>query len=85
MFLSVALWNGFPLIFYDTGAYVLEGLRPRLPGRTLAGLFAAAVPGRRRRQPLAGRDPAGADDQLSDRWKSARARSAAAYALAALA
>ena len=26
MFLSAALWNGFPLIFYDTGAYVLEGL-----------------------------------------------------------
>jgi hypothetical protein len=26
MFLSVAIWNGFPLIFYDTGAYVLEGL-----------------------------------------------------------
>jgi hypothetical protein len=26
MFLSVALWNGFPLIFYDTGAYILEGL-----------------------------------------------------------
>ena len=26
MFLSVAFWNGFPLIFYDTGAYVLEGL-----------------------------------------------------------
>jgi hypothetical protein len=26
MFLSVALWNGFPLIFYDTGAYVLDGL-----------------------------------------------------------
>ena len=26
MFLSVALWNGFPLIFFDTGAYVLEGL-----------------------------------------------------------
>lgn len=26
MFLSVALWNGFPLIFYDTGSYVLEGL-----------------------------------------------------------
>ena len=26
MFLSVALWNGFPLIFYDTGAYLLEGL-----------------------------------------------------------
>lgn len=24
--LSVAIWNGFPLIFYDTGAYVLEGL-----------------------------------------------------------
>ena len=26
MLLSVALWNRFPLIFYDTGAYVLEGL-----------------------------------------------------------
>jgi len=26
MFLSVAIWNGFPLMFFDTGAYVLEGL-----------------------------------------------------------
>jgi hypothetical protein len=26
MFLGVAFWNGFPVIFYDTGAYVLEGL-----------------------------------------------------------
>jgi len=26
MFLAAAVWNGFPLIFYDTGAYVLEGL-----------------------------------------------------------
>ena len=26
MFLSAALWNGFPLIFYDTGAYLMEGL-----------------------------------------------------------
>lgn len=26
MFLSMAVWNGFPLIFYDTGAYILEGL-----------------------------------------------------------
>jgi hypothetical protein len=24
--LAVALWNGFPIIFYDTGAYILEGL-----------------------------------------------------------
>jgi hypothetical protein len=24
--LGVALWNGFPIIFYDTGAYILEGL-----------------------------------------------------------
>jgi hypothetical protein len=24
--LSVALWNGFPIIFYDTGAYMLQGL-----------------------------------------------------------
>jgi hypothetical protein len=26
LMLGVALWNGFPIIFYDTGAYVLEGL-----------------------------------------------------------
>ncbi|HEY5337171.1 MAG TPA: hypothetical protein VIJ85_03120 [Rhizomicrobium sp.] len=26
LLLGVALWNGFPLIFYDTGAYVLQGL-----------------------------------------------------------
>ena len=26
MFLSVAIWNGFPLIFFDTSGYVLEGL-----------------------------------------------------------
>src|SRR5882757_7417905 len=26
MLLSVAIWNRFPLIFYDTGGYVLEGL-----------------------------------------------------------
>ncbi|HEU0095006.1 MAG TPA: hypothetical protein VFQ52_01030, partial [Rhizomicrobium sp.] len=26
MFLGVTFWNGFPVIFYDTGAYVLEGL-----------------------------------------------------------
>jgi hypothetical protein len=26
MFLLAAIWNGFPLVFYDTGAYVLEGL-----------------------------------------------------------
>jgi hypothetical protein len=24
--LSIAIWNGFPIIFYDTGAYILEGL-----------------------------------------------------------
>jgi hypothetical protein len=24
--LSIAFWNGFPIIFYDTGAYLLEGL-----------------------------------------------------------
>ena len=27
MFLSVAIWNGFPLIFYDTGGYLVGGLR----------------------------------------------------------
>ena len=26
MLLLVAFWNGFPLIYYDTGAYILEGL-----------------------------------------------------------
>jgi hypothetical protein len=24
--LAVAIWNGFPIIFYDTGAYLLQGL-----------------------------------------------------------
>lgn len=33
--LGVALWNGFPIIFYDTGAYLLEGLgRVFLPERS---------------------------------------------------
>ena len=26
LFLGVALWNGFPLMFYDTGAYLAQGL-----------------------------------------------------------
>lgn len=26
LLLSVAIWNGFPLIFYDTGAYILQGM-----------------------------------------------------------
>src|ERR1700690_1201361 len=26
LFLGVAYWNGFPLMFYDTGAYLAEGL-----------------------------------------------------------
>ncbi len=26
LFLHAALWNGFPFVFFDTGAYVLEGL-----------------------------------------------------------
>ena len=26
LLLSVAIWNGFPIIFYDTGAYMLQGL-----------------------------------------------------------
>src|SRR5471030_1780733 len=26
LFLGVAAWNGFPLVFYDTGAYMAEGL-----------------------------------------------------------
>ncbi|MBV9330853.1 MAG: hypothetical protein JOZ55_04800 [Alphaproteobacteria bacterium] len=26
LLLAMACWNGFPIIFYDTGAYVLEGL-----------------------------------------------------------
>jgi len=27
MFLGVAAWNGFPVVFYDTGAYLVEGLQ----------------------------------------------------------
>jgi hypothetical protein len=27
MFLLAAVWNGFPLVFYDTGAYLVEGLQ----------------------------------------------------------
>jgi len=27
MFLGIAVWNGFPLMFYDTGAYLAEGLQ----------------------------------------------------------
>lgn len=27
MFLSVAIWNRFPLVFYDTGAYLAEGIQ----------------------------------------------------------
>jgi hypothetical protein len=26
LLLAVAIWNGFPIIFYDTGAYILQGL-----------------------------------------------------------
>lgn len=26
LLLAVAIWNGFPIIFYDTGAYMLQGL-----------------------------------------------------------
>ena len=26
LFLGIAAWNGFPLVFYDTGAYMAEGL-----------------------------------------------------------
>src|SRR5437762_11784380 len=29
LMLSAALWNGFPLIFYDTGAYMLQGFAHR--------------------------------------------------------
>jgi hypothetical protein len=45
--LSIAAWNGFPLIFYDTGAYILEGLGhiyvvERSPAYSLFLLFAGA-------------------------------------------
>ena len=33
-FLAPALWNGFPLVFFDTGGYVNSVLERRLiPGR----------------------------------------------------
>ena len=50
--LGVAFWNGFPIIFYDTGAYLLEGLGRRVSRRTFAGLFALARLCRRTRKPL---------------------------------
>jgi hypothetical protein len=35
LFLHAAFWNGFPFVFYDTGAYVLEGLgRVLVPERS---------------------------------------------------
>ena len=35
LLLGVALWNGFPLIFYDTGAYIFQGInRVFLPERS---------------------------------------------------
>ncbi|HEX4273390.1 MAG TPA: hypothetical protein VHZ32_18505, partial [Rhizomicrobium sp.] len=27
LFLAIAFWNGFPLVFYDTGGYLAEGLQ----------------------------------------------------------
>ena len=27
LFLAIAVWNGFPLLFYDTGGYLAEGLQ----------------------------------------------------------
>ena len=27
MLLGAAIWNGFPLVYYDTGAYLVEGLQ----------------------------------------------------------
>lgn len=43
--LAAALWNGFPIIYYDTGAYVLEGLgHVFLPERSAVySLFLAAA------------------------------------------
>ena len=45
LFLGVAFWNGFPLMFYDTGAYLAEGLSgaflvERSPVYSLLLLFA---------------------------------------------
>lgn len=46
LFLSVAFWNGFPLMFYDSGAYLAEGLSgaflvERSPVYSLLLLFTA--------------------------------------------
>ena len=48
MFLAVAFWNGFPLMFYDTGAYLSEGvsgafLVERSPVYSLLLLFTGAA------------------------------------------
>ena len=47
LFLGVAFWNGFPLMFYDTGAYLNEGLEgaffvERSPVYSLFLLFTGA-------------------------------------------
>ena len=47
LFLGVAFWNGFPLMFYDTGAYLAEGLSgaflvERSPVYSLFLLFAGS-------------------------------------------
>jgi len=40
--LAAALWTGFPLIFYDTGAYMPWGLiMPYIAAVTVPGWFAA--------------------------------------------
>ena len=72
LFLAIAIWNGFPLVFYDTGGYLAEGLQgaflaERSPVYSLL-LFADG----RRLQPLAGGDSAGGDDRLADRRNGAR-------------
>ena len=56
MLLSVAFWNGFPIIFYDTGAYILQGLANYfVPERSpVYSLFPANF---RRRKRACGRSP----------------------------
>ena len=48
LFLGVAFWNGFPLVFYDTGAYLAEGLAGAFLVERSPVYSAAAVPDRRR-------------------------------------
>jgi len=52
LLLAATFWNGFPLIYYDTGAYVFEGLGGHFNGGALARLSLFPALCRARSEPL---------------------------------